>query len=485
MRIFLLAAGIVILCFTGSVNALDPYIEWTATVGGNSSDEGYSVRQTTDGGYVLTGLTVSFGSGNADIYLVRTDAGGDTLWTTTFGGASDDWGECVNQTTDGGFIISGVTGSCGAGSRDIYLVKTDDAGNTEWTGTLGGIDDDESYAVQQTNDDGYIITGYTRSFGSGSEDVYLIKTSSSGDTLWTRTFGGAESDIGAFVQQTADGGYIVAGSTESSGAGGSDVYLIKTDSTGETMWSRTIGGPESDSAYYVQQTDDGGYIVAGYTRSYGAGNNDVYLVKTDSEGNTLWARTFGGSANDTGESVQQTDDSGYIITGFTYSSGAGSSDVYLIKTGSDGDPIWTTTIGGPQYDRCNSIQQTMDGGCIVGGLTLSYGSGSSDVYLIKLGPDTGIEEEAIEPSPVTLAPACPNPFTSELNITYSIPEQTRVQLAILDLSGRLVEILVSGLLSSGSHTAEWTPAPGTPGGCYLVRLDACGYCKIDKCLKLD
>jgi hypothetical protein len=206
----------------------------------------------------------------------------------------------------------------------------------EWSRTFGGSEDDIGYSVQQTSDGGYIIAGYTISFGAGSADVYLVKTDSQGVEEWSRTFGGSESDGVYSVQETSDGGYIIAGWTDSFGAGVSDVYLVKTDSQGREEWSRTFGGSESDGGFSVQETSDGGYIITGWTDSFSASGSDVYLVKTDSQGREEWSRTFESASNDVGRSVQETSDGGYIIAGETRSFGAGQLDVYLVKTGSQG-----------------------------------------------------------------------------------------------------------------------------------------------------
>jgi len=213
----------------------------------------------------------------------------------------------------------------------VGLLKTDSDGNTLWTRTYGGSSDEKGYSAQLTSDGGYIIAGYTGSFGAGRSDVYLLKTDSSGDTLWTRTCGGSDSDCGYSVQQTSDGGYIIAGETESFGAGDDDVYLVKTDSDGDTLWTRSYGGSGYDRGRSVQQTSDGGYIIAGYTNSFGAGNTDVWLLRTDSSGDTLWTRTYGEMPYDYGHSVELTSDGGYIIAGDTRSFGAGDYDVWLIK----------------------------------------------------------------------------------------------------------------------------------------------------------
>jgi hypothetical protein len=349
--------------------------------GGGSPDAGYSVQQTLDGGYIIAGLTRSFGAGSNDVYLIKTDSLGDTLWTKTHGGTNDDFGYSVRQISDGSYIITGSTGSFGSGMLDVYLIKTDFMGDTLWTKTYGGAAYDEGYFVQQTSDGGYILAGYTESFGAGLYDVYLIKTDSLGDTLWTKTYGGTAYEEGYSVQQTLDGGYILAGYTESFGAGLYDVYLIKTDSMGDTLWTKMFGGAIYDYGYSVQQTSDGGYIIAGSTGPWLG--EDVYLIKTDSLGDSLWSRTYGGNFSDWGQSVQQISDGGFIIAGITNSFGAGTYDVYLFKTDSLGDTLWTKTFGGTMNDEGYSVQQTTDGGFIITGLTWSFSAGASDVYLIK------------------------------------------------------------------------------------------------------
>jgi len=327
------------MIMAGGVYAAQGDTLWTKTYGGWNDDGGYSVQQTTDGGFIIAGGTTFYAHGGQpesdwDVYVVRTDENGNALWHKSYGTHSwshDEIGYSVQETQDGGFIITGKKVIYAAG-YDVYLIRTDANGDTLWTRTYGGSSNDVGRSIQQTQDGGFIIAGYTASYGAGNYDVYLIKTDSSGDTLWTRTYGGSDDDYGYSVEQTQDGGFIIAGNTKSYGAGGYNVYLIKTDANGDTLWTRAYGGSDDDYGYSVQQTQDGGFIIAGWTKSYGAGDKDVYLIKTDANGDTLWTKTYGGWNDDGGYSVQQTTDDGFIIAGETDSYGAGHWDVYLIKT---------------------------------------------------------------------------------------------------------------------------------------------------------
>ena len=263
-----------------------------------------------------------------------------------------------------------------------------------WQKTFGGKNDDEANSIQQTTDGGYIVAGSTESLGTGGKDVYILKLNSKGEIEWQRIFDGGSNDQATSIQQTTDGGYIVAGWTESFGFGYyTDIYILKLNSKGEVEWQKTFGGEYDDGAKSIKQTTDGGYIVAGWTKSFGSGEGDVYILKLDSKGEVEWQKTFGGKYDDEANSIQQTTDGGYVVAGWTKSFGsAWWEDVYILKLNSKGDLEWQKTFGGGDDDVATSIQQTMDGGYIVAGWTKSFGSGGEDAYILKLDSKGEIEE---------------------------------------------------------------------------------------------
>jgi len=383
---FALLTSLFFLLTSSFVLADGPAVQWQKTFGGVYTDVGKSVQQTIDGGYIIAGGTESFGAGAYDVYLIKTDSDGNLQWQKPLGGRDSEIGYSVDQSMDDGFIIVGNIYYFSTGQNDVYLVKTDSAGNLQWQKTFGGTGWDDGCSVQQTTDGGYVIVGSTESFGQGACDVYLIKTDSAGNLQWQKTFGGTDYECGYSGQQTIDGGFIIVGYTWSFGHGCSDVYLIKTDSGGNPQWQKTFGGSSWDYGWSISQVRDEGYIITGYTYSFGAEEANVYLIKTDSAGNLQWQKTFGGSGDDFGYVVQQTTDGGYIIAGETFfdiDTAPCDCNVYLIKTDSTGNLQWQKVF---RESFCNmqlSIQQTSDAGYII---TTGYPCVGADVYLIKLGP---------------------------------------------------------------------------------------------------
>ena len=487
----ILSALVAILMLIVPVSARAPDTLWTKTFGGGRTEWGYSVRQTTDGGFIVAGTTWSYGAGDCDIWLIKTDNQGNMLWNKTYGGPFLEMGHSVQQTFDGGYVIAGVTESFGSGDCDFYLVKTDSAGGMQWARTYGGTASDVAFSVCQTADNGYILTGYTDSYGAGREDIYLVKVDANGDTAWTKTYGYESFDNGNDVIQTSDGGYVITGVIDSS-IQGADIPLIKTDATGQVIWARQYGGRYGDVAYAVKQTRDGGFIVAGWTDSYGAGKKDVFLIRTNSAGDTIFTRTFGFTGHDEAFDIQQTDDDGFIAVGRT---SWNVMDVYVIKTSGSGDSIWTKRIGGPQRDDAFSVRQTTDGGYIITGLTESFGAGYYDVYLIRLAAESDIKEAANEAaSRREFIEISPNPFRGRTDIRCTIHESRcvgqKASLKICDATGQVVRSFdpSASLGARRSLLFIWDGCDDRgnqlPVGVYFVRLKTGTQTYLKKVVKL-
>ena len=394
----MVVSGVSCIFSIGSVYA-QLYEQWHVNYGGGDSEWGNAVQQTGDGGYVIVGDTESFGEGEEDVYVVKTDPDGEMQWYNSFGGSGVDIGSAVQQMADGGYVIAGYTNSFGEGGNDGYLIRTDSDGEMLWSKTFGGSKYDAFNDILLTEEGDLIIAGYTGSWGAGAYDVWLLKVNPDGEMLWNMTYGGSKGDIGNALLIAEDGGFIVTGETSSSGAGWSDVLLLKTDPVGEMLWNQTFGGEVTDRGYAVAESGDGGYVIAGSTESFGAGYVDAYVVKVDSDGGLQWDEAFGGESDDKGYSVQLTAEGGYIVAGDTKSFGAGQDDIWLFEVDSDGGILWDQTLGGAVIDNGRHIQGTDDGEYVIVGRTWSFGAQGGDAWLVKLSaeePETETETETEE-----------------------------------------------------------------------------------------
>jgi hypothetical protein len=261
-------------------------VEWNRTYGGFRWEKAHHIRETTDGGYIITGYTFSHGNGNADIWLIKADASGYPVWTNTFGGPDWEYGYAVQETVDGGFIITGFTETEGKESSRIWLLKADSEGQEQWTRIFGNRKQNTGHFVQETTDGGYIIVGVTQSFFPNFDDVLLIKTDNTGNTLWEKTFGGQSWDRCHTVRQTEDGGYILAGSSRLKEKSSANAWLLKTNAIGNPIWERTFESTSSYELTSLQITSDGGFIVAGSSTSMDGAPADLLLIKTDAQGVT-------------------------------------------------------------------------------------------------------------------------------------------------------------------------------------------------------
>ncbi|OYD16824.1 hypothetical protein CH333_02535, partial [candidate division WOR-3 bacterium JGI_Cruoil_03_44_89] len=415
---------------------------WTRTYGGPQYDAGSSVIQTQDEGYLVVGTTCSYGAGNRDLWIIRTDSLGDTLWTRTYGGSEGDDGGYIISTSDGYYLLMGSTKSYGAGFRDAWLLKIDSTGDTLWTHTYGGNGVDHLSCVVETPDNGYLLVGGIQS-GEYTNDLWLVKTDSLGDTICTRTYRpeGDSYCAGHYIVPTQDGNYIVLG--ERTPFAMESIWLLKVNSLGDTLWTQTYGGETCyDIGSCLVGTEDGGYLIIGETFLYGD-RPDLWLIKTDSLGDTLWTRVYGSELGEGGYFITPTEDGCYIILG--YIEPLDIADIWFLKVDASGDILWTRAYGGASEDWGYCVRQTLDGGYIIVGDTHSYGEGNADVWLIKTDSLGYVGVEEGKPNLNILWESYPNPFSRWVSVRYNLPVESIISTEIYDMAGRLVKRLNRGL----------------------------------------
>ncbi|MGD9141440.1 MAG: FlgD immunoglobulin-like domain containing protein [bacterium] len=358
----------------GTAPASEPTRLWEKEYGAPYNDAAKWVENVSTGGFILVGNTTTTDTTFGDVSMIRINPWGDTLWTKQYGGIGGEAAEGVRETPDGGFIVAGLTTSYGEGSADCYVIRTDSNGDTLWTRTYGGPGYDNAYGIDLAHGGGYVITGIYEDAG-GDADVYLVRIDDNGDTLWTNTYGGSAVDWAMRVRRTSDGGYIMAGETRSYADPVGDAYLVKVDSGGAMEWHNWFGGTSVEVAYDVCENPSNGFVAVGYTSSSGAGSSDFFLIQTLANGDTVWTKTYGGTDYDVGHSIALATDYSYLIAGSTRSYGAGNMDAYVMKVSPAGDFVWGEAYGGADYDDGFCLQETPDEGIIMCGR--KYVSGMS------------------------------------------------------------------------------------------------------------
>jgi hypothetical protein len=434
---------IIFMLWITGIFAQAPDTLWTKTFGGPSADMAYSVQLTADRGYIIAGYTRSYGAGGSDVYVIKTDSQGNAQWQKTYGGLNDDVGSSVKQTADGGYVIAGYTSSFGHGDNDVYVIRTDPFGDTIWTRTFGGTASDRGYSLALSSDGGFVVAGHTASFGIGC-DVYVVKVNLLGILVWEKFYGGPEEDGAYSIAGMPDGGFIIAGDTRSFGTGAQDVYAIRLDDNGDSLWSRTYGGIDHYTASGVAATSDSGAIMIGITDSYGAMYGDYYLVRINKDGDTLWTRHYGGESTEWGYSVCQKSDGSYIAAGWSDSYWPGCQ-MYVIKLDAFGDTIWTKLLAGDGYAAAFAVNITPDGGYIIAGCTDTSDMGApEDGYLVRMGPDVyGVSEQPTR--------CHSSGYMSSTIIRGALQLPAGKNCRIFDLTGRIV---APGTMRSGIYFLE-------------------------------
>ncbi len=437
--------------------------------------DAYSIIESSDGNYVTAGNLEYWGiSSSSEVYLMKTDINCDVLWKNRIGGNQEDKGYSVYETDDDGYVVTGYTKSYGGGGKDVYLVKTDANGNLQWEKWFGGTSDDEGYSIIQTNDLGYLIAARTSSYGQGG-DIWIIKTNSSGDTLWTKLIGGNKSDQPNNIIETSSNDYLLVGSYRLPD-NSYDIYAIRMNSDGDTVWTKKYDyNNRWDAGYDVIETPGGDFMIAGFLGDKSA------IIKINALGDTLWTK-FYGEENPTGfVSLSKSSDGNYFALHPDNYLGVGFSAIYKIN--SDGDVLDTDSLClnksyPANYGDSRDIQSTPYGGYILAGSSRIAVSGTTawNPTLIRKGGEltllTDIKDDQIEgliPETFLLYQNYPNPFNPLTTIRFSIPSSGNITLKIYDILGREVKTLLSEFKQTGTYEVSFDGG-GLASGIYFYQL---------------
>jgi hypothetical protein len=389
------------------------------------------ILPTSDGGYIIAGSTNTSTVTDCDVYVMKTDASGNLVWNKQFGGNKPDYAYSMVETTDGNYFITGFSQSFGGGDYDIYVIKIDPSGNLIWQKTYGSWGNEEAREIIKTSDNNYMLVGYTTS-STTSQDAYLMKIDLAGTMLWTKYYGGSNKEFGNSVKQCSDGGYIMTGQTFSWGQNG-DTYLVRTNSTGDTLWTRMFGSPLADEGVCVVTNNDDSFAFV--VRDSSSADVDVRVIKTDANGTMLWNKLYGSSQKDTPKSICTTSDGGYFIGAISRSFGWINPDMWLLKLNSSGDTLWSKHFGSSDHEHCHKAKE-WDNGYIAVGHSRSYGPGQK-VMFVKMNNNgdlvASVKEQFANAAAVKVFP---NPSSGGI-INFSL-EEDPLRIKLSNAMGQVV-----------------------------------------------
>lgn len=459
----------------------DGAIQWTKNYGGAISDYVASMIQNADGSYMLVGTTYSFNAqpyGN--IYVLKLDVNGNHVWSKHYGGSGYDFGYSIQATSDGGYIVGGLTSSFGAGYYDYFIMKIDGLGIPAWGTSIGGGANDEGFSIAIMDDGTYLIAGQSNSFAPVQMvipyQMLLCKLSATGSLIWAKTYSSGTSNcICQQMIKTSDGGCIMAGWTDGFGQGMDEAYIVKTDSAGNEQWSSAFGGPGMEVIFSVCERVGGGYGIAGYTESYGAGGQDMYLTTLDSAGNFIWSTCYGDTADDRCNGLIATTDGGFLLSGITSSFSPGGSDLYLVKTDASG------------YSGCyenDAFSVPLTPVTIVDTITPVIGSGATWLFTTTqtgtggaMSPLCGNLGITVADVPGIQLQLLPNPASATVLIATGNADLEQIE--VMDALGRIVyqkEKIKATTFSL--DISNWN------SGVYFVRTHAKGAVQTERLLVL-
>lgn len=356
--------------------------QWARTYGGGGSELAHSAQQTTDGGYIVAGHTGSTGGRGLDGWVLKLDAAGGIEWQRAYGDALFQEARAVALAKDGGYVIAGDTSFFGGAGGDAWVLKVDAGGSIVWQRRYGGAGEERFHALQPTVDGGYVVAGSTRSVGQGGADAWVVKIDSAGEVTWQKTYGGRNFDVVYSVHPAIGGGFVVGGTTSS--FGGQDAWVFKLSDNGTVTWQKTYRLRDNNVILSIHPTADGGYVAAGWTGLSGIAFTDAWVLRLDGSGNVIWQKTYGDTSGDVANSVQPSQDGGVVVVGETLSSVGAGGDAWVLRLDAVGNIVSQHAFGGVESDSARSVALTADGGYVIAGATMSLGAGNIDALVIKV-----------------------------------------------------------------------------------------------------
>jgi uncharacterized delta-60 repeat protein len=438
---------------------------------GNLYDrDGFDVVPTDDGGYLIVGFTTNDVFNDTDVLILKVNSTGALLSTKTYGGALPDNAYSILKAADGNYFVLGYSQSYGGGDYDTYLLKINSSGDTLWTRTYGSYGNEQGKEIVPTSDGNYMMVGYTNGLASSNYNAYLTKIDINGNEIWSKQYGGGAYEAGASVKQCADGGFIMLGQTFSYGQGDSDAYVVKTNSSGDTVWTKTFGGAHYDEGAFTIENTDGSFMFVVRDSSAGFGDVDIRIVKTTGTGSVIWDRNYGGDKKDTGKMIQKTSDGNFIVAGHSRSFGWQTPNMWLLKLNQSGDTIWTRNYGGFDHEHCYVARETSDGGFIAVGKTESFSS-VNEVMLLKLNSigtlSTTVNAEEYLVDGMTIYP---NPTDGIVNINF---DNLYPDKALVSISNALGQVVFKDWINpAASGYSKAIDLHGNQPGMYILTVQA-------------
>lgn len=382
------------------------------TYGGPADDKALAITQARDGSFLMAGLTMSFGAGKSDVWLMKLSQDGREIWRRFLGSSDHDWANDLIETREGNFVVVGYSRDPREGHNNAWVFMVDPQGRVKWSRTFGGDKGDEARSVIQTLDGGLAIVGFSHSFGIGKSDIWLLKLDAEGNEQWQETYGGKEADRGNCLVETPEGDLILAGYTQSFGSGQADLLVLKVDAQGKGIWKENYGGKNNEAAESMALTRDGHLVLAGWTNSVRSGSTDGLVMELDGQGKKIWSRTFGGVHTDMFFDLTPSFDGHFYLAGASATESQ-NADLWLLKINRKGGNVWERFVEGEKNDYGYSIAETLDGGFIVAGGTNTYGEGGSDIWVVKADRQAYLQARPSTPAPITTPAVPPPPVAGE------------------------------------------------------------------------